>query len=349
VKTILKKLKKAKSAVLSAVKNTAESLKSGLNKTMDFALNAVLVLAVAAGVTFSGYALYKYYGSIGRGTLNPVSEKELSRTSVMIVRSDRRSGGSGVILHSSPTRSTILTNSHVCGVIENGGVVIREGQEHAVVTFKHSSTHDLCLITVDGNFGVNTQVAEETPALYSQSIVVGHPRLLPTTVTRGHFSSRQIIEVMTGVRRCTEEDIEADEDNALLCFFLGGIPVITRYEAQLSTALISPGSSGSPVYNEDGEISGVVFAGSGNQSLAYIVPLEAVANFLNEYEKYEPLMLPNNSYEITAQFIKGQRAYVESENFRNRVAKMCKDQTATENESVQRICRIHEGDILWRK
>lgn len=220
---------------------------------------------------------------------------DLKARSVKIVNFEKNSGGSGSIISSSHRESTILTNNHVCEVVVNGGLIIAGTKEYAVTSFKRSQRHDLCLITVGANLGVNTKIASEAPELQEEASVSGHPRLLPNVITRGHFSDKQIISVMTGVRECTKEDMESP--NMLLCFFLGGIPEITTYEAQLVTAYIQGGSSGSPVYNAYGEIAAVVFAGSGEISQAYTVPYEAVATFFEVELPILETQLPNTKYE----------------------------------------------------
>jgi hypothetical protein len=89
------------------------------------------------------------------------------------------------------------------------------------------------------------------------------------------------IKVVTDIIPCTSADLN-DPEKVLYCAFIGGLPVIKEYQAQLVTALISPGSSGSAVYNTDGEISGLVFAGSKPLGYAFIVPISFVRYFLTE-------------------------------------------------------------------
>jgi len=50
----------------------------------------------------------------------------------------------------------------------------------------------------------------------------------------------------------------------------------------LVTATIMPGSSGSGVFNEDMELSGLAFAGSGDLGYAWTVPYEDMMYFLNK-------------------------------------------------------------------
>jgi hypothetical protein len=105
-------------------------------------------------------------------------------------------------------------------------------------------------------------------------------------ITNGHFSHYVTIPIVTSVRPCTTE--EQESDLAVVCMFLGGIPVIKLYESQLITSTIMAGSSGSPVFNANGEIGGLVFAGAGDLSYGFIVPQEYVKNFVeNEAAELE--------------------------------------------------------------
>lgn len=225
-------------------------------------------------------------------TIKPISGAEYSLTSVMITRYDGRSGGSGVIVSSNKNSSQILTNAHVCEVIKNGGIVRSDAAKGIVKNYRVSEIHDLCLITTNNNFKINTVIASDAPDLYEDAVVAGHPHLLPVIVTRGHFSQKELITIVVGTKPCKQEDI-ADEESELFCRFFGIIPIIKTYEAQVVSSTIMPGSSGSPVFNGKGEIAGLVFAGSGNFGYAMIVPYEYISSFF-EYELQTlPVKLPN--------------------------------------------------------
>lgn len=215
-------------------------------------------------------------------TVKPKTGQEYSFASVMVTRYDGRSGGSGVIISSSKNSSKILTNAHVCEVIKNGGIVRSDYAKGIVKNYKISNVHDLCLITTNNNFKINTVLAQESPDIYEDAAVVGHPHLLPAIVTRGHFSQKELITILTGTRPCTDADRE-NPATGIFCSFFGIIPIIKTYEAQVVSSTIMPGSSGSPVFNSNGEIAGLVFAGSGNFGYAMIVPFEYISNFF-EYE-----------------------------------------------------------------
>lgn len=241
-------------------------------------ISAMIVLAGIVGtVTFQSRQRHN--------DVRPKNAKEFAQTSAMIVLPTKDSGGSGVILKSSEKESIILTNKHVCEVIQGGGIVMTSGRDYKISQYKIYKKHDLCMIKVLANLGINTVVAEKAPEMYSHAYVSGHPSLLPHVLTDGYFSNYKTIEILVDMKECSEEDMEK---NALGCLFMGGVPVVKNFDAQLVTATIMPGSSGSGVFNEDGEISGLVFAGSA-QGLSYgfIVPLSHVQNFIATQDTYK--------------------------------------------------------------
>lgn len=262
---------------------------------------------------------------------------------VMIVGNNKRGGGTGVVISSSASESKILTNAHVCRLVVRGGLVINPKQEqHTVASYRVSKEHDLCLVTVAADLHANTKVASVAAELTSAAKIAGHPALLPMVVTRGHYSDTQIIRVLTGARKCEEKDLE-DESLGLLCtLFRGVLPVIKTYEAQLVTATIMPGSSGSAVYNDKGELTNVVFAGSGDIGYAFTVPHGYVANFLNNELKQLETDLPN--YEID--LVEALRGIRKSDMLRI-FGEVCNGPSATDK--IKEICSVVLRDLEWRK
>lgn len=242
---------------------------------------SLLVLSLAIG----GYTLLR--GNVS----HPTNDKDIAATTAMITNLRGNSGGTGVILSSNAVESKILTNAHVCGVVKFGGIVTSDRSSGTVSSYQISQFHDLCLITTNVDMEQNTEVSKEAPGMYSEAIVSGHPSLLPTIITRGMFSHREVISVMTGFRECSKEELN-NPDLGMLCMFLGGLPVIKTYAAQVTSATISPGSSGSAVFDGSGRIAGLVFAGAGPLSYGHIVPSTYVYNFVkNEVQKL-PSILP---------------------------------------------------------
>jgi S1-C subfamily serine protease len=207
-------------------------------------------------------------------------EEYLGERTVSVTNLANTSGGSGTIIQSSHLGSDILTNRHVCGVVEKGGLVNTDSKSYFVVSYKESGAHDLCLVHIAENLHLNTPIAKTDPKMYAKATVIGHPHLLPTLITHGYFSAPRRVQVMVGKEDCDEADLN-DPDTMLMCMFLGFKPLIKEYDSAVVSALIQPGSSGSAVYNEANEISALVFAGSGDLGFALVVPLDYIKLFLN--------------------------------------------------------------------
>ncbi len=266
---------------------------------------------------------------------SPSSNNDIKSSTVMVVRSSGFGGGTGVVVSTSETESLVLTNVHVCEAIKSGGIVrTTDNQNHLVTSFKESLVHDVCLIKVSTKLKSHVTVASLSPNMYDMAVVSGHPNLLPNVITRGHFSDRAIIDVMIGMKECTDED-RSNPVLGFVCAFLGKLPIIKKYESILVTATIMAGSSGSGVYNSNNELSGLVFAGGGGLSYAFIVPHEYIVNFLHNEVSKVTEVFPNYTLDLGKQNSESDRALV--------------DKCAKPNAKlIQDMCKIISRDLNWR-
>ncbi len=213
----------------------------------------------------------------------PTTVEEFRNVTVQVTNAEESSGGSGTIIKSTSSGSLVLTNRHVCELTAEGGYVITTKGKYAVQKIQKAENHDLCLVYVTVNLGVNATVAKETPQPGDPIRVSGHPFLLPHMLVEGHLSSAMQVTILTDVVKCTEADYKEAED---LCYWFGGVPVVREYNATTTSALIAPGNSGSAVYNADGEIVALVFAGTGRgMSPGILVPHEYIVGFLKDAGK----------------------------------------------------------------
>lgn len=274
-------MKKQVTEAANSVRNTIHSIYKEAEKTLFERLPKAAGTILAAAGIVAPLALAVLAYNQGRKDSHP------SSFTVMITNRAGTGGGSGSIVETSPSESKILTNAHVCkGALKRGGIVTKvDGEKHRVTGYYLSDEHDLCLVTVAADLHNKVELAASAPALYTEATVTGHPSLMPNVINKGLFGGRMIIDIMTGVRKCTENELN-DPSKGLMCMLIGGIPVVESYEAMAVSATIMPGSSGSAVLNSNNELSGVVFAGnSRGLSYAFTVPYEAVRNFLGREMK----------------------------------------------------------------
>lgn len=214
---------------------------------------------------------------MGCTTLRPKTMDEFQKTSVLVA-SNSGGGGSGVIYRSSSKGTLILTNAHICEVISTGGVVV-DTTTHSILAYKKSTKHDLCLLLVEDDLDINTVVAPYAPKRNSKVYASGHPSLYPHIVSEGYVSGIDTYSIHTDTRPCSKVEALADPVECIL----DGKAISTEREAQVISALVSPGSSGSAVFNTQGELVGLVFATSGNIGYALTVPWK----YLDEFVKHE--------------------------------------------------------------
>lgn len=276
-------------------------------------------------------------GCSGASGLSPLS-------TVSITNFARNSGGSGTVIKSTSSESVVLTNSHVCELTKHGGFVQSLMGEYPVVGIQQATTHDLCLVHVNADMGVSTPIASHAAPILSEALISGHPHLLPTIISVGNFSQRKEIAVLAGIRDCTDED-KKDPAMAFLCAFFGKLPIVKNYDSQVVGALIQPGSSGSGIYNENDELSAVVFAGSGDLGYGFAVPYEYVANFVFEEAKDIPVRLVDNTLELI------KRDAPNSDKSLNSILQKCA--TPKTNKQAQ-VCRnilsaSKKSDLIYRE
>jgi len=205
---------------------------------------------------------------------------------VMITRKDGRSGGTGFHIKSPSGKVYILTNAHVCGLAENNVLYITDDFNRTIPrqVLETSDETDLCLVEPLPNYHGYLKVGSESS---SGQIVwaVGHPALMPTTMTQGEVIGKQKIVLLDHYMNDPEDgscNLPKNRILKLQRFFGEVIVCAVEIEANLSTVLILPGSSGSPVVNFWGKVVGVIFAGTQNDWGIFIT-VKDINKFLEPY------------------------------------------------------------------
>lgn len=272
---------------------------------------------------------------------------DIRNTSVTITNMMKTSGGSGVVVGLLPNESEILTNFHVCDVIkDSGGFVNTVEGSFLINSFLQDNVHDLCIIKINTRLSEFVQISSTSPKMFDELTSVGHPKLLPTIVNKGHLSSKQVINVLWKIKPCEKEDFEKDP---MACIFLGGIPSLRTFEASASSLLTQPGSSGSGVFDKNNRLTNLVFAGSGDMAFGFLVPFEYVAGFYNTHgmDKSKKFFKTIDYTKSLDQMMKEEKG---RQDFKQNLKDNCKkiEQTpSNELDSLKRTCESILKSINW--
>lgn len=206
---------------------------------------------------------------------------------VMLTNIEGTSGGTGFMVEARSGKGYILTNDHVCGLGDNTNGVLYvndDGFKVPVKVLYRSIYTDLCLIS---------PVDYKTPLKIARGYDVGqkmwisgHPMLHDLTLVEGEVVQRTVIKIMIALfpndENCPKQPKFGREEVNMVFFQMPAC--VMTVKAVWTTAQISPGNSGSPALDDNGNVIGVAFA-SGGQDLnrGYIIPLEDVELFLRGY------------------------------------------------------------------
>jgi S1-C subfamily serine protease len=177
----------------------------------------------------------------GRRTLN--FDVDRMRNPVVTIRIGQ-GHGSGFFIGDA---GLVLTNAHVVGESNTVQVRLRSGIELVGRVLARDQFRDVALVDTAIRFSAPPRLGDALPTIATEVYVVGTPikESLESTVTKGIVSALRT-DIASGKRF-----IQAD-------------------------VAISPGSSGGPLFNADGDIIGISaekFAGGGAEGLGLFIPI----------------------------------------------------------------------------
>jgi hypothetical protein len=217
-------------------------------------------------------------------------------------------GGTGFQLKAPSGINYVVTNSHVCDHIakvdseENKGtalVVDDAGNAVRRRIVAISDETDLCIL--EGMPGVDGLSLGSEPSMGEEVTVVGHPHLRPLQLSKGEITGTQDVQILDHVistdnpflaamlnldpnAKCDQPKNEIKTID--LDGFMGGkvvlCLVVTR-DAYMTSVVIYPGNSGSPLINWYGNVIGVAFAADNSDNYGDVVNLTDIKDFLSHY------------------------------------------------------------------
>jgi S1-C subfamily serine protease len=293
------KLKKNLKALRARLEDLKTKAISALCQVLKVAANVAKALVIIIGIVYLAARAPEMHGQWLRSYVG---------SRVYTIRDNPKSGGGTGFAIKAPSGATyILTNDHVCGVSKDGQTVLVQNDEGLSMKRRilaRADFTDLCLI--EGIPGVEGLSLGSEPMIGQIVAAIGHPALMPITLSRGEIITATDIMILEGPISFIDQDgkeqqVPANRGgitpeqcslpknrimNDILDFGFFQIKVklcvIVTKGAYRTNMLIQPGNSGSPVVNFWGNVVGVVFAGD-RQMWGIDVSQPDVKEFLKNY------------------------------------------------------------------
>lgn len=246
-------------------------------------LVTILVLSTLIVLNFSSLSPKQLYHSAIRKYVG----------SRVVILTEGKGGGSGFHATGASGTTYIVTNTHVCNIVDESGIITVidfTGTKHKRKVLKRHKNHDLCL--VEGLPGFSGLSVSNSSFLGQIVNLVGHPALRPLSISEGEVVGTKRIALIIGKdipdHMCFGDQIDLTKSKdlgALIFALLNGTTTICVGRALRSTmfhGITYGGNSGSPVVNSWGTVVGVLFASGGHLTDAYLVPGDILEKFLKE-------------------------------------------------------------------
>lgn len=164
-------------------------------------------------------------------------------------------GGTGFAIKAPSGKVILISNKHVCNLAEHKHLLLeRDEKIYNTIVLEKSETTDLCAVdALDLFTGLN--LAKEVDTTRGVH-VLGHPGGMSLKHTFGFITGHEVLAVP----------------------YPDGMKDIDSFT---STALVAPGSSGSPVVDSYSDVVAVVYALDPDQSL--LIPYKDLKEFLGGF------------------------------------------------------------------
>lgn len=200
------------------------------------------------------------------GSVVKISVQYIAEDKITLASMHRGCIASGFSIAVNDNKSYVLTNKHVCEMQRAAEykLLLSTGEVMSASFIRSDSFADICLLEANGVIPSLT-LAERDATQGDRIITIGAPDSAFPIVVDGVISGYYDMNMQNAL----------DDDG----------PFEVHFRAQVMSAPIYHGSSGSPVINVYGSVVGIVFAvRNDKEHIAFMVPVNEILRFLDRAE-----------------------------------------------------------------
>lgn len=214
----MKKLKKIKRKLTSMLSSKLTQIKSALAKLKRTAMSSVsdmLNMSYSVSLILLNIGVLVYLILKIPEAYNLVIRSYVGSKVYVITNSRERGGGTGFAVKADSGVTYIVTNAHVCDIsTDKLHVVVKNdwGLRIKRRILEVSDKSDLCL--VEGIPGVDGLSLGDEPLIGTYLTSVGHPSLMPLTLSKGEFISKEDVFIFKGfIKEANDDKDSSGKDN----------------------------------------------------------------------------------------------------------------------------------------
>lgn len=198
---------------------------------------------------------------------------------------ERQGLGTGFQVKAPSGRVVTMTNAHVCDLAKNDIIMVFDKKiSNRYVpkrVLERYAKNDLCI--VEGLEGYGGLELADSYKVGQYNYAVGYPLGEELNISGGYLKG--LSDVLIGLPEVPSSECTGPDNRIMkINLFFGSYELCSIIRKAMQTNInIHPGNSGSPMVNEDEEVTGVVFATNSITKWGSSVPLEYVVDLLSAY------------------------------------------------------------------
>jgi len=241
-------------------------------------------IATATIILLATTLLFRTSGGMQQ---NP-SDTEIKSSVVRLTTENNRGTCTGEQVKAASGTEYILTAGHCAGLANEQGsikVITEDGREMMRKIIAEDANSDLLLLEA----APNTRAMEIAANIHSSEHLRSftHGQGLDTYKTEGEYVQEQEVEIPLFIvtsdneGKCNMPKLKMKDMPIFFGFMVKVCSLVVK--TAITTVPIVPGSSGGPIVNDNGDLTGVASASAPDSFISILVRLQDIQNFLKNY------------------------------------------------------------------